>query len=56
MIAQSSIEKRRLRDYNVRRTVTMTAIGFLFTVKLKPRLYSNKYNIIIPFISIRVLC
>ena len=33
MIAQSLIEKRRLRDYNVQRTATMTAIGFLFTVK-----------------------
>lgn len=35
VIAQNFIEKRRLRDYNVRRTTTMTAIGFLFTVKLK---------------------
>ena len=33
MIAQSLIEKRQLRDYTVQRTATMTAIGFLFTVK-----------------------
>lgn len=34
VIAQNLIEKRRLRDYNIRRTTTMTAIGFLFTVKI----------------------
>lgn len=34
VIAQAFIEKRQLKNYNVHRTVTMTAIGFLFTVSI----------------------
>ena len=32
VIAQTLIEKRQWRSYNVQRTATMGAIGFMFTV------------------------
>lgn len=41
VIAQTLVEKKQLRAYNMQRTATMTAIGFLFTVSISARCMSS---------------
>ena len=41
IIAQTLVEKKQLRAYNMQRTATMTAIGFLFTVGISTRCMSG---------------